>query len=94
MMRRTFSAALAGGLLSLLVALPAAADATPPRPGCGFGDENHAHQAAPGRDPLALRPGKGTGDPNHDHTAPPGQAPDDGGDQTGPMRGCNDDPTP
>ncbi|MBG6218871.1 hypothetical protein IWX75_003358 [Arthrobacter sp. CAN_A6] len=65
-----------------------AASAEGPRPGCGYGDTNHAHQAAPGRDPLNLRPGNGTGDQNHPHTAPPGQAPEDGGDQSGPMRGC------
>lgn len=72
--------------LSLLGATSAAAE--PPRPGCGYGDDNHAHQAAPGRDPLNLRPGRGSGDDNHPHTAPPGQAPENGGDQSGPMRGC------
>ncbi len=75
---------------ALLVAGPAAAE--PPRPGCGFGDEQHSHQAAPGLDPLDLRPGAGVGDPNHQHTAPPGQAPDDGGDQSSPRRGCPDSP--
>lgn len=50
------------------------------------------HQAAPGQDPKGLRPGKGTGDENHKHTAPPGQAPAGGGDPSGPMRGCKDDP--
>ncbi len=74
-------------LLPFLASTPASA-ATPPRPGCGYGDSNHAHQAAPGQDPMGLRPGKGSGDRNHPHTAPPGQAPDDGGDQSGPMRGC------
>ncbi len=76
--------------IPLLAAGPALAE--PPRPGCGYGDGNHAHQAAPGRDPLGLRPGRGTGDPNHPHTAPPGQAPATGGDQSGPMRGCPADP--
>ncbi len=75
----------------MLGTVPASAQ-TPPRPGCGYGDANHAHQAAPGQDPLMLRPGRGTGDGNHVHTTAPGQAPDDGGDQSGPMRGCNDDP--
>lgn len=37
-------------------------------------------------------PGRGTGDENHQHTAPPGRAPAGGGDQSGPMRGCKDDP--
>ncbi|MBG6218762.1 hypothetical protein IWX75_003249 [Arthrobacter sp. CAN_A6] len=64
------------------------ASAEGPRPGCGYGDTNHAHQAASGRDPLNLRPGNGSGDQNHPHAAPPGQAPEDGGDQSGPMRGC------
>jgi hypothetical protein len=77
--------------VTLLGAAPASAD-TPPRPGCGYGDTNHAHQAAPGQDPEGLRPGRGTGDRNNQHTAPPGQAPSGGGDQSGPRRGCNDDP--
>jgi hypothetical protein len=85
------SVALAGVLV--LASVATAAAATPPRPGCGYGDENHAHQAAPGRDPMGLRPGDGRGDERHDHTAPPGQAPDDGGDQTGPKRGCDADPS-
>jgi hypothetical protein len=75
----------------MLGAAPASAE-TPPRPGCGYGDTNHAHQAAPGQDGEGLRPGKGTAMSPHTHTAPPGQAPDNGGDQTGPMRGCKDDP--
>ncbi len=74
----------------LMTAAPAAAEG--PRPGCGYGDDNHSHQAAPGQDPMDLRPGAGAGDPNHDHTAPPGQAPDDGGVAGDPARGCNDDP--
>ncbi|MGI8939834.1 MAG: hypothetical protein ACR2JF_16785 [Iamia sp.] len=87
MHRRTPALALAAGLtLAAFAAGPATAE--PPRPGCGYGDANHAHQAAPGRDPMGLRPGKGTGDAQHPHTAPPGQAPADGGDQSGPMRGC------
>ncbi len=87
-----FAAALLTTLaVALFSGVPASAE--PPRPGCGYGDENHAHQAAPGRDPMNLRPGAGSGDDNHPHTAPPGQAPQDGGDQTGPMRGCKADPT-
>lgn len=80
--------------LALLAALAfgTAGLAEAPRPGCGYGDDNHAHQAAPGRDPLGLRPGRGTGDRQHPHTAPPGQAPADGGDQSSPRRGCADDP--
>jgi hypothetical protein len=74
----------------LTLAGPAAAFADgPPRPGCGYGDENHNHQAAPGQDPEGLRPGNGAGDR---HTAPPGQAPDDGGEPGNPQRGCKDDP--
>ena len=91
--RRAILGALAATVLSLplLVASPASA-AEPPRPGCGYGDGNHAHQAAPGLDPLGLRPGKGTGDAVHPHTAPPGQAPAGAGDPSGPMRGCPEDP--
>jgi len=63
-----------------------------PRPGCGYGDDNHSHQAAPGLDPRNFRPGKGAGDPNHQHTAPPGQAPVGGGVQGDPMFGCKADP--
>jgi len=63
--------------------------AAAPRPGCGYGDTNHAHQAAPGQDPKGLRPGSGAGDQNHPHTTPPGQAPQNGGDQTSPRRGCH-----
>ncbi|WP_026535384.1 hypothetical protein [Arthrobacter sp. H14] len=74
--------------VTLFGATAAPASAEGPRPGCGYGDTNHAHQAAPGRDPLNLRPGNGSGDQNHPHTAPPGQAPEDGGDRSGPMRGC------
>lgn len=74
-------------IMLTLGAMPASAE-TPPRPGCGFGDTNHAHQAAPGQDPQELRPGKGSGDENHQHTTAPGQAPSDGGDQSSPMRGC------
>lgn len=83
---------LAAPALSIPLLAVAPAVAEPPRPGCGYGDTNHAHQAAPGQDPLRLRPGAGTGDRNHPHTAPPGQAPEGGGDQSGPMRGCPDDP--
>ena len=83
---RTTALCAAVALLPLLGMSPASAEA--PRPGCGYGDDNHSHQAAPGRDPLDLRPGRGGGDGNHPHTAPPGQAPDGAGDQSGPMRGC------
>lgn len=85
---------LAATALSVPIAGGTAVADTPPRPGCGFGDTNHAHQAAPGRDPAGLRPGKGVGDTNNPHTAPPGQAPAGGGDQSGPMRGCMTDPRP
>ncbi|MEO6654307.1 MAG: hypothetical protein ABIP17_16815 [Ilumatobacteraceae bacterium] len=74
------------------VAIAAPVGAEPPRPGCGYGDTMHAHQAAPGLDDLDLRPGRGTGDDVHPHTAPPGQSPADGGDQSGPMRGCQQSP--
>lgn len=69
-----------------------ASDGQPPRPGCGYGDDNHDHQAAPGLDPLGLRPGNGKGDPNHMHTAPPGQAPAGGGADFDARRGCKADP--
>ncbi len=75
----------------MLSAAPASA-LVAPRPGCGYGDANHAHQAAPGRDPLGLRPGSGAGDTNHPHAGAPGQAPVGAGDQSGPMRGCKTDP--
>lgn len=88
--RKLFWSIGAGCVLGLALAAPAAAEA--PRPGCGYGDDNHAHQAAPGRDPLGLRPGKGKGDDQHPHTAPPGQAPDGAGDQSSPRRGCTADP--
>lgn len=93
-MRLLASAAVLLAVPALAVPLVAGtpAHAEPPRPGCGYGDTNHSHQAAPGQDPLGLRPGRGLGDENNQHTAPPGQAPEDGGDQTGPMRGCKDDP--
>lgn len=80
----------------MLGATPASAE--PPRPGCGYGDTNHAHQAAPGQDPEGRRPGNGSGDEKTDvngdsrHTAPPGQAGAGDGDQSGPMRGCMGDP--
>ena len=63
-----------------------------PRPGCGFGDENHNHQAAPGLDPDGLRPGHGFGDEVNEHTAPPGLIPAGEGEQDNPRRGCIDDP--
>lgn len=85
--RRLTTAALAACCAAPLFAAPASAQ--PPRPGCGYGDANHSHQAAPGQDPEGLRPGAGKGDQQHPHTAPPGQAPDDGGVQGSPRRGCN-----
>ncbi len=86
MLERRLALCAAVVCLPLLATAPASAE--PPRPGCGYGDDNHSHQAAPGRDPMNLRPGRGSGDDNHPHTAPPGQAPDNAGDQSGPMRGC------
>jgi hypothetical protein len=83
------SAALLGGAALTPVA---AAEDLQPRPGCGFGDTNHNHQAAPGQDPEGLRPGHGHGDPNHEHTAPPGQIPAGEGEEDDPRRGCIDDP--
>ena len=74
--------------LTMAAVTTASAEDLQPRPGCGYGDTNHAHQAAPGLDPLNLRPGKGLGDENHPHTAPPGQAPAGAGDQSSPRRGC------
>ena len=84
--------ALAGAAAIGVAAPTFVTDGEPPRPGCGYGDDNHDHQAAPGLDPLNLRPGKGSGDTNHPHTAPPGQAPDDGGADTSVRRGCKADP--
>ena len=89
MERRTISIALAACVTAgsaLVGAGTAAAEA--PRPGCGYGDDNHSHQAAPGLDPLGLRPGLGVGDQVHEHTTAPGLAPDDAGDQSSPRRGC------
>ena len=63
-----------------------------PRPGCGFGDANHNHQAAPGLDPDGLRPGHGHGDQINEHTAPPGLIPAGEGEADNPRRGCIDDP--
>jgi hypothetical protein len=63
-----------------------------PRPGCGFGDTNHNHQAAPGLDPEELRPGHGFGDEVNEHTAPPGLIPAGEGEPDDPRRGCIDDP--
>ena len=80
-------------LLTGLVAGPAGAtEDLQPRPGCGFGDTNHTHQAAPGLDPLKLRPGHGHGAEIHEHTAPPGLIPAGEGDQDNPRRGCIEDP--
>jgi hypothetical protein len=80
-------------LLAGAVAAPASAtDDLQPRPGCGFGDTNHNHQAAPGLDPAGLRPGHGHGDQVHEHTAPPGLIPAGEGEPDDPRRGCIDDP--
>ncbi|WP_420452945.1 hypothetical protein [Ilumatobacter sp.] len=87
MTRRTIAASVAAALTAACLAA-GTASAEPPRPGCGYGDTNHSHQAAPGLDPLDLRPGLGKGDPNRDHTTAPGRAPEDGGDQSNPRRGC------
>lgn len=89
--RSTMLAAVPLMAFATVVAAPSAS-AEPPRPGCGYGDSNHSHQAAPGQDPMGLRPGAGNGDTNNMHTAPPGQAPDDGGVQGSPRRGCADSP--
>jgi hypothetical protein len=86
--RRTALTLTAGLLAAGSFLAPVSAEDLPPRPGCGYGDTNHSHQAAPGRDPLGLRPGNGFGDPNNQHTAPPGQAFDGAGDPDDPRRGC------
>ena len=88
-MKRLMTTIVSVGMaLAFSIVAATGAAAEPPRPGCGYGDTNHAHQAAPGLDPLGLRPGKGLGDEQHPHTAPPGQAPDGAGDQSSPRRGC------
>lgn len=89
--RSTMLAAVSLMAFATVVAAPSAS-AEPPRPGCGYGDSNHSHQAAPGRDPMGLRPGAGNGDTNHKHTVPPGQAPDGGGVPGSPRRGCAGSP--
>lgn len=94
-MRKKLVVVSAAALLAVASAAPAVAE--PPAPGCGFGDDNHVHMAAPGLDPMELRPGLGTGDENHQHTAPPGQARQmgvDAGDPVdSPRRGCPSAPT-
>lgn len=94
-MRRRLLALLAATLMASASAVPAVA--APPAPGCGFGDDNHVHMAAPGLDPMELRPGAATGDDNHSHTAPPGQARrmgvDAGDPAESPRRGCPAEPT-
>lgn len=85
-MKRRITTALVASFAIATIAAPASA--APPRPGCGYGDANHSHQAAPGLDPLGLRPGLGIGDDVHQHTTAPGLAPEDGGDQDNPRRGC------
>lgn len=95
MMTRSL-ASVAAGAAFVATSFVGVAAAETPRPGCGYGDDNHSHQAAPGQDPNNLRPGKGPagGHANTDftHTAPPGQAPDGAGVAGDPARGCNDDP--
>lgn len=92
------AAALASPVLAvgLLGAVAPAASAEAPRPGCGYGDPNHSHQAAPGRDYLEFKPGYGTGDEQNEHTTAPGQASQagvDAGDAAdSPRRGCDADP--
>jgi hypothetical protein len=83
------SAALFVGALG---APAAATEDLQPRPGCGFGDTNHNHQAAPGLDPEGLRPGHGYGDQVNQHTAPPGLIPAGAGEPDDPRRGCIADP--
>jgi hypothetical protein len=94
-MRKNLLVLSTATLLAMAAMAPAAA--APPSPGCGFGDDNHVHMAAPGLDPMELRPGAGTGDDNHSHTAPPGQARQmgvDAGDPAdSPRRGCPPAPT-
>lgn len=91
-MRRITLTLVAGLLATGSLLAPASAEQLQPRPGCGYGDTNHNHQAAPGLDPAGLRPGNGFGDPNNEHTAPPGQAPEGGGEADDPRRGCMADP--
>lgn len=95
MMSRSL-ASVAAGAAFVATSFVGVAGAETPRPGCGFGDDNHSHQAAPGQDPSDLRPGKGSGKgngaKNFTHTAPPGQAPDGAGVAGDPARGCNEDP--
>jgi hypothetical protein len=79
-------------LVGAAVAPASATEDLQPRPGCGFGDANHNHQAAPGRDPAGLRPGHGYGDDVNEHTAPPGLIPAGEGEADNPRRGCIDDP--
>lgn len=78
--------------IGILVGPAAATEELQPRPGCGFGDTNHNHQAAPGLDPEGLRPGHGHGDEVNEHTAPPGLIPAGEGQPDNPRRGCIDDP--
>ncbi len=90
---RALGTVASAALLVGVAAGTAAADEDlQPRPGCGFGDANHNHQAAPGLDPEGLRPGHGLGDDVHPHTAPPGLIPAGAGEPDDPRRGCIDDP--
>jgi hypothetical protein len=91
--RRTLGVVASAALLAGTVMGPASAtEDLQPRPGCGFGDTNHNHQAAPGLDPAGLRPGHGYGDAVNEHTAPPGRIPAGQGEADDPRRGCIDDP--
>ncbi len=85
---RHIAAVIAIGGLTVGAGAAVSAEDLAPRPGCGYGDEQHNHQAAPGLDPNGLRPGKGTGDQVHPHTAPPGQIPVGAGEPGNPRRGC------
>lgn len=90
---RALGSLASAALLVGVVAGPASAtEELQPRPGCGFGDANHNHQAAPGLDPAELRPGHGHGDEVNEHTAPPGLIPAGEGEADNPRRGCIDDP--
>lgn len=99
-MTRTVIRSLAGaaaGAALVATSFVGVASAEPPRPGCGYGDDNHSHQAAPGQDDL--RPGNGPAANNGNgggvatgftHTAPPGQV--DNVPNDDPARGCKPDP--
>ncbi len=97
MLTRTLTLCATATLSVGLSAAPATAEQ--PRPGCGFGDDNHSHQAAPGRDPMGLRPGVGN-DAATDNPGPIERftnlpkviAADADAPNDDPARGCPDDP--